>query len=534
MKLYKWKIVTKNNNSSNSKEDIKEKSDLNNKLNNQIKENSNKYENYNLNNNIINSSDKQIENISNLSDLKKEKTYLEKKEKLRDISSLSEDEINENNSYTTNSHIIDDINLSIIPYEDFYKVYKNISEILYKSTFIYNINTDKIKIKYKENNIRNYDDFVRVVQEYKNKIYELFEHFSKLINYLDKVKQKFKNEFKDNLFGLEIKMDLITNQINSKYIHNINYDYKINDKFKNKCYEDIDIFKNEESINLYMFIEMIKFNEIYDKHTYNTKSRNNVKGSEMAIQLLYKELHDENMQFYENNYMLERMKNNREFQRIRTKEYDYLNLKEELNNFFNDKILSNLGKEDMDSKNIIDIQNILKESTIILNINDKEKEGQNLYDFKDYSLIEKNVNFNEFKQKLEQVKNKQFEYDIIFKLIDNYEKLILFIEEIKKRIKNKIKGTKIKIKLKFKQDSNKNISCEYILIEPSNIKFEKTIYKDNNILRLKDYSDFDSFLDELIKRENIHINDEIHFQQMKMEMEHQMHQMELLQNKYEK
>ena len=78
---------------------------------------------------------------------------------------MSEDEINENNSYTTNSHIIDDINLSIIPYEDFYKVYKNISEILYKSTFIYNINKDKIKIKYKENNIKNYDDFVRVVQE---------------------------------------------------------------------------------------------------------------------------------------------------------------------------------------------------------------------------------------------------------------------------------------------------------------------------------------------------------------------------------
>ena len=47
-------------------------------------------------------------------------------------------------------------------------------------------------------------------KNYKNKIYILFEHFSKLINYLDKVKQKFKNEFKDDLFGLEIKMDLIT------------------------------------------------------------------------------------------------------------------------------------------------------------------------------------------------------------------------------------------------------------------------------------------------------------------------------------
>ena len=101
-------------------------------------------------------------------------------------------------------------------------------------------------------------------KNYKNKIYILFEHFSKLINYLDKVKQKFKNEFKDDLNGLEIKMDLLTKQINNKYIRNINYDYQINDKFKNKCYEDIDIFKNEESDQLKMFIEMIKFNEIYN------------------------------------------------------------------------------------------------------------------------------------------------------------------------------------------------------------------------------------------------------------------------------
>ena len=152
-------------------------------------------------------------------------------------------------------------------------------------------------------------------------------------------------------------------------------------------------------------------------------------------------------------------------------------------------------------KNINDIKNILEQTSVILNINDNDNENDNkiILETKLNQNIEE-TNYNIFKKKLsftyfsEDVKK---EYDKIKSLIEKYKDLILFIEEIKRRCKQRLPKDRFIIKLNIRESS----ICEYyILGELSDFDANKNIYQDENILTNKDYSGFELFLDNIMKK----------------------------------
>ena len=204
----------------------------------------------------------------NASDYFQKPSFLKEKEneeKERELPLSSSNNSNKSCSNISTSNICKEVDLSAIPFEEMKKIYKDISQILYKSSFIYKNNRGIIEIK-NENNIKDYDKFVEMFKQYKKIIYELFDNFSKLINYLDKVKENFKKEFKNRLIKLEIRMDLYRfKHPNNKYIYNINYDYKINNNYKNDIYTDTDIFENKEPKIIEFLIPKIKSKESVKK-----------------------------------------------------------------------------------------------------------------------------------------------------------------------------------------------------------------------------------------------------------------------------
>ena len=513
------------------------------------------------------------------SDFFQQSAYLQAKEneeKEKELPSINNKENNESGTNVTTNNICNEVKLNVIPFEEMKKIYNDISQILYKSSFIYNINKGTIEIKY-ENNTKDYDKFVEIFRQYKKKLYELFNNFSNLLNYLDKVKENCEKEFDNNL-KLEIKMDLYRYELSNinKYIYNINYDYKINKHYKNDIYTDTNILENGEPKFIKYLIQRIyesvkiknNLNDISNEHDkrlkeierlkYDYKNRElesrlygleDIKENKQQEEVHKKHLEMESQCLADNTDLMERFQTKASYFEerkmlgfeVRLKElemrsvideYKFINLKDELIDFY-DKLSSNEYNkiERNEPLSILKITKILKESSIILDINDKGREGQNLYIFKDYSLLEdNNVNYNEFKKVLENEKNKNIDNDVNLQLIKNYKKLILFIEEIEKRLKNEIREKKIKIKLKFKENEEKeqqnlikNISCEYILIEPLFIQLSKNNYQDNNILTLKKYTNFDLFLKELIR--NIKKVDLSSCQKVKMEDEKKLLEM---------
>ena len=149
-------------------------------------------------------------------------------------------------------------------------------------------------------------------------------------------------------------------------------------------------------------------------------------------------------------------------------------------------------------KTITEIKNILKKSSFFIKINNTDNNQQDLIEFRDNIYNEEYINYNDFKNVLKNVVNKNFEYKDYFQLIDNYNKLIKFIEDIKKIIKNKFKNIELEIKLDIEEieDKNKNyiknILCKYNLIKPPLINIKS--YSDSNILYLNKYDNLKFFL----------------------------------------
>ena len=88
-------------------------------------------------------------------------------------------------------------------------------------------------------------------------------------------------------------------------------------------------------------------------------------------------------------------------------------------------------------------------------------------------------------------------YDKYSSLIEKYKDLILFIEEIKKRAKYKFPKDKFAIKVNIKKC---NICEYYIFDELYDLKNKNITYQDQNILKNKDYSGLELFLDNIIKK----------------------------------
>ena len=158
------------------------------------------------------------------------------------------------------------------------------------------------------------------------------------------------------------------------------------------------------------------------------------------------------------------------------------------------------------------IEKILEKSTFILNIfNEVEfKEYSLKYnDYIEYGEKKDHFPFNDFLKfdkecTIEVFTNKN--YNNIFR---NYKHFLSFLDEIEKRIKEKIKiKITIEIKLKIKEYKSENenklkiISCEYL---DSNLENKK--YEDKDILNNKNYKEFEKFLERII--ENNTINEEI-------------------------
>ena len=145
----------------------------------------------------------------------------------------------------------------------------------------------------------------------------------------------------------------------------------------------------------------------------------------------------------------------------------------------------------------------MKKSIISFTVNNNGKIQKDLIEFKDNSFYEDSINFKDFKNILKKIEDKNFKYEDYFNLIDNYNKLIHFLENIKKIIKKKFKNIELEIQLdiqEIEQKNNnliKNILCKYILIKPSltNIKS----YTDKNVLSLEKYDNFELFLNNIKK-----------------------------------
>ena len=159
------------------------------------------------------------------------------------------------------------------------------------------------------------------------------------------------------------------------------------------------------------------------------------------------------------------------------------------------------------------IEKILEKSTFILNIfNEVEfKEYSLKYnDYIEYGEKKDHLPFNDFIKfnkecTIEVFTNKN--YNNIFR---NYKHFLSFLDEIEKRIKEKIKiKITIEIKLKIKEYKSENenklkiISCEYL---DSNLENKK--YEDKDILNNKNYKEFEKFLETIIEKCNINEENE--------------------------
>ena len=432
-----------------------------------------------------------------LSNIFKGNSYNEEINKQKEISYFHESQDFKSDDSIYNSNIIDDINSNMINFKEMNKVFNDMTLILYKSNFIFNMKEKEFKIQYGNNIIKEYKGLISQVEQYKKQIFQLFDNFSKLIKFLEKAQKEIKEKIK-NEPELEINLYLYTiKDSHNNFIKNLKYSYKINKtEFKNNLlFQEYDILnKNAHPSNLDGFINDIVHKICIDKIELEFKEkREKNKNSNMFFAIISKYLDKSNKIIELSNEIRYMDKHFRKV--IYIKRFDIIDYEQNLN------YIKNLEKE-IDKKelikNINEIQNILEQSTIILNINENEEEEnitielnfkKNLFDINDiYFQIHEEFGYIEIDYHL---------YSIYSSLIEKYKDLILFIEEIKKKSKYKFPKDKFIIKLNIK---NCDI-CEYdIFDELYDLKNKNIIYQDQNILKHKDYSGFELFLDNIIKK----------------------------------
>ena len=136
---------------------------------------------------------------------------------------------------------------------------------------------------------------------------------------------------------------------------------------------------------------------------------------------------------------------------------------------------------------------ILNQSTITLNIIEKEKKHFIEYDGVYFGKEINKINYEELKELI-------FEKDCILEneVVNNFEKYLEFLNEVEERIKQEVKcNQKLIIKLEFQKEAtsydNKiyNISCIYNLYNPNKNKYDK--FKDENILIKGTFSNSQGF-----------------------------------------
>ena len=130
---------------------------------NNINNNSNSKEVGNENNDI------EKDDTYRLSNIIKGNSYIEEVNKQKKMSFFNEPEDIKSDEDTTNSHIIDEINSSMINFKEMNSVCKDMSLILYKSIFIYNFKEEEFRIQYGKNIIKEYKELIALVEKYKKK-----------------------------------------------------------------------------------------------------------------------------------------------------------------------------------------------------------------------------------------------------------------------------------------------------------------------------------------------------------------------------
>ena len=276
---------------------------------------------------------------------------------------------------------------------------------------------------------------------YKKAIIELYENFSRLVKFLEKAKEEILKYFKKES-KLEINLNLYTVQSNKNY-KNIEYSYKFgkNDLEKLILFKDIDILNNYEQKNLKEFISYVIQKIKIDKIEFEYKEKkDNSNNSNMFFTIISKNLDKSN----------EIIKLSHEIRVIKVKLIKQLSIEGvKINTNIHNLILQKIQDLEMEIdkkeiiKNINDIKNILEQTTVILYINDNEKDDKIILETKMNQNIEE-TNYNNFRKGLTEcdeflfIKELKMEYDKIRSLIEKYKDVILFIEDIKRRSKEKI------------------------------------------------------------------------------------------------
>ena len=276
---------------------------------------------------------------------------------------------------------------------------------------------------------------------YKKAIIELYENFSRLVKFLEKAKEEILKYFKKES-KLEINLNLYTVQSNKNY-KNIEYYYKFgkNDLDNLILFKDIDILNNYEQTNLKEFISYVIQKIKIDKIEFEYKERkDNSNNSNMFFTIISKNLDKSN----------EIIKLSHEIRVIKVKLIKQLSIEGvKINTNIHNLILQKIQDLEMEIdkkeiiKNINDIKNILEQTTVILYINDNEKDDKIILETKMNQNIEE-TNYNNFRKGLIEcdeflfIKELKMEYDKIRSLIEKYKDVILFIEDIKRRSKEKI------------------------------------------------------------------------------------------------
>ena len=404
---------------------------------------------------------------------------------------------------TTNSQILDEINSSMINFNEMHKICKDVSKILYKSTFNFKIKKENFEIKYGNNSKIDYNELLVKVDLYKKAKIELYENFSRLVKFLEKAKEEILKYFKKES-KLEINLNLYTVQSNKNY-KNIEYSYKFgkNDLENLILFKDIDILNNYEQKNLKEFISYVIQKIKIDKIEFEYKEKkDNSNNSNMFFTIISKNLD-------KSNEIIKLSHEIRVLEGILIKQLSIKGTK--LNTNIHNLILQKIKDLEMEIdnneiiKNINDIKNILEQTTVILYINDNEKDDKIILETKMNQNIEE-TNYYNFRKGLTKydrhlfIKEFKVEYNKIKSLIEKYKDVILFIEDIKRRSKEKFPLDKFIIKLII---TKSNICQYYIYDESPNPETNKKIYYDKNILTNKDHSGFASFLDDLMKKKII-------------------------------
>ena len=276
---------------------------------------------------------------------------------------------------------------------------------------------------------------------YKKAIIELYENFSRLVKFLEKAKEEILKYFKKES-KLEINLNLYTVQSNKNY-KNIEYYYKFgkNDLDNLILFKDIDILNNYEQTNLKEFISYVIQKIKIDKIEFEYKEKkDNSNNSNMFFTIISKNLDKSN----------EIIKLSHEIRVIKVKLIKQLSIEGvKINTNIHNLILQKIQDLEMEIdkkeiiKNINDIKNILEQTTVILYINDNEKDDKIILETKMNQNIEE-TNYNNFRKGLIEcdeflfIKELKMEYDKIRSLIEKYKDVILFIEDIKRRSKEKI------------------------------------------------------------------------------------------------